>query len=171
MISEPDEKLIRRCQDGDMEAFNHLYRHYEKSVYGLCLRMLNNLQDAEDAMQSIFIKIYRHISNFKFHSSFTTYLMRIAYNACFDMLHRRKIKSMNLQDIPHPPYQMETMDYQIERAIARLPERSRACFVLFAVEGIPQEKIARILKIRTGTVKALIFQARRKLQSWLEEDK
>ena len=170
MISEPNSSVIRLSQSGDLDAFKNLYRHYEKTVYGFCLRMLNNRQDAEDALQTTFIKLYRNISKFRYKARFTTYLIRISRNVCYDIMNQQKKSHKDLEDVEHPTEAMDSLRHDISKAISYLPERTRECFILYAVEGYPQNQIAEILGIRIGTVKALIFQARQKLKMWLKDE-
>lgn len=171
MIPEPNTDLIRLSQKGDLDAFKNLYRHYEKTIYGYCLRMLDNRQDAEDAFQIIFLNVYRSLSKFRFRASFTTYLMRIARNVCYDILNKRIKMTMDLDEAKDISASIDNEDHDISKAISKLPDRTRECFILFAVEGYPQDQIAKILRIRTGTVKALVFQARQKLRIWLTDER
>lgn len=169
MIPEPSKDLIQHCQNGDLQSFKMLYKHYEKTIYGFCLRMLNNHQDAEDAVQTIFLKLFRNLSNFNYEARFTTYLFTIARNACYDILNQRKPNNEDLQKAEHIAGNTTDLDHDISGAISKLPERTRECFIMFAIEGYPQEQIAEIMSIKTGTVKALIFQARQKLITWLSD--
>jgi RNA polymerase sigma-70 factor (ECF subfamily) len=166
---EPSKELIQKSQNGDMESFKMLYDHYLKTIYGFCYRMLNNQQDAEDAVQTIFLKLYRNIAKFNFRARFTTYLFSITRNVCYDMLNQRKNDSDDLEQVEQIAGNITDYDQDISRAISKLPGRTRECFILFAIEGYPQEEIADLLRIKTGTVKALIFQARQKLVAWLND--
>jgi RNA polymerase sigma-70 factor (ECF subfamily) len=169
LISEPSKELIQNCQKGDLESFKMLYRHYEKTIYGFCLRMLDHRQDTEDALQTIFLNLYRNLARFNFKARFTTYVFSITRNVCYDMLNQRKNMNVDLNKAENVSGNIPEYDQDLSRAISKLPERTRECFILFAIEGYPQDEIAEILNIKTGTVKALIFQARQKLVSWLSE--
>src|ERR1700754_1862223 len=85
-----DDELIRAAQKGDRASFDALVRRYDQSVIRLALHMLGSEQDAQDVHQEAFLKAYRHINNFRFDSSFYTWLYRIATNLCLDALRRRK---------------------------------------------------------------------------------
>jgi RNA polymerase sigma-70 factor (ECF subfamily) len=169
LIPEPSKELIQQCQNGDMESFKMLYKHYEKTIYGFCLRMLNNQQDTEDAVQTIFLKLFRNLSSYKFKARFTTYLFTIARNACYDILNQRKYKNEDLENANHIAGNTIEYDHDFSMAISKLPERTRESFILFAIEGYPQDQIAEILGVQIGTVKAQVFQARQKLRNWLSE--
>lgn len=169
MIPEPSKELIKNCQNRDMESFKMLYRHYEKFIFGFCLRMLNNRQDTEDAVQTIFLNLFRGIANFNFKSRFTTYLISITRNVCYNMLKKQKHENGEFEHAKLIAGADTNFNHDLSHAISKLPARTRECFILFAVEGYPQVEIATILNIEVGTVKSLIFQARKKLVSWLSE--
>jgi len=129
--------------------------------------MLNNQQDTEDAVQTIFLNLYRSIAKFGFKSRFSTYLFTITRNVCHDIQKQRKVINEEFNEAEHASGNTLPLDQDISTAISRLPERTRECFILFAIEGYPQEEIAVILNIKVGTVKAMIYQARQKLVAWL----
>ena len=147
-----------------------LYRHYEKTIYGFCYRMLQNQQDTEDAVQNIFHNLYRNLSNFKFKSRFSTYLFTITRNVCHDILNKRKNFNSDLEQATQQSTHISEFQQDLSTAISRLPEKTRECFLLFAVEGYPQGEVATLLNVEVGTVKALVFQARQKLVAWLSDD-
>jgi RNA polymerase sigma-70 factor (ECF subfamily) len=169
LIAEPSKELIKNCQTGDLESFKMLYQHYEKTIFGFCYRMLNNQQDTEDAVQTIFLNLYRHIAKFSFKARFTTYLFSITRNVCHDILKKQNVLKEELDEMNFISGNPFPMDHDISKAISFLPEKTRQCFILFAIEEYPQEEIAKLLNIKVGTVKALIFQARKKIVSWLSD--
>lgn len=163
-----EKRIIRRCQKHDVNAFKMLYDRYGQPLLSTALRMLGQQQDAEDAVQTAFLKLYRSIHNFRHDSRFSTYLFRILINVCFDLIEKRdrmRAQTLNVENPalkPHPELQL-----CLEEAIQSLPDRMRACFVLYAVEGIKQDEIARILNITIGGVKSNIFQAKSRLRAFL----
>jgi len=169
LIPEPSKELIQQCQNGDRESFKMLYKHYEKTIYGFCLRMLSNQQDTEDAVQTVFLKLFNNLSKFKYEARFTTYLFTIARNVCYDILNQRKHADEDLEKAKYVAGDATEDDHDLSWAVSKLPERTRESFILFAIEGYPQDQIAEILGVQTGTVKALVFQARQKLRTWLSE--
>ncbi|MFQ5633214.1 MAG: RNA polymerase sigma factor [bacterium] len=165
-------EVIRDCQKGDLRAFESIYRHFEQSLLNLGLRMLGKKEDAEDAVQMAFLKLYRGIKNFRFNAKFSTYLFRIMMNCCFDALQKRKRDSMqNVEDLAFVYTPNVDLKLQIEDAIEKLPERMRACFVLFAIQGMKQEDIANIMNLSVGAVKSHVFQAKAKLRVLLTADR
>ncbi len=163
--------ILARCRQGDLKAFRWIFDRYGDSLLRLGNRILGNREDAEDALQTTFIKLLRSISAFRGEAKFSTYLYRVHLRVCLDACRSRK-QAMFLQldgreACIHPDYELKM---QLERAIAALPPRQKACFTLFAVEGMSQKEIAAVMNLAIGSVKANIFQARSKLRALLEND-
>lgn len=132
--------------------------------------MLGRQEDAEDAVQTAFLKLYRGIGQFQFTAKFGTYFFRIMMNVCFDIMQKRrgnKERAFEEIEISHVP--RIDLRLQLEEAINALPERMRACFVLFAVEEMKQDEIAEILNLSVGTVKAQVFHAKARLRALLTD--
>ena len=166
-----EHDVIRRCQEGDMTAFRWIYDRYEQPLLCTALRMLGQQQDAEDAVQVTFLKLHRSIGRFRYDSKFSTYLFRILLNVCFDHLNSRKRMRKETLDA-NQPYAEPAHDLRmaLAHAIDRLPRRQKACFVLFAVEELPQEEIAEILGLSLGGVKSNIYHAKRQLRTFLADE-
>ena len=165
-----ESEIIKHCQRGDMAAFKTIYDAYSQSMLRVALRMLGNQQDAEDALQAAFIKLYRGISGFRFQSKFSTWFYQILSRVCFDMIRARKRRQTD--ELPEPPVgelPQTDLRMQLEEAIAQLPERMRLCFVLFAVEGMKQDEVADIMRLSLGGVKSNIYHAKVKLRSFLKD--
>lgn len=154
-----------------MEGYRQLYERYARPLLHIGLRMLGNSGDAEDAVQETFIKVYRGIGGFKEASRFSTWLFRIHLRVCLDLLKKRK---KPLLDIVRKDVQTAAPDYELKLALKKgvnaLPPQQKACFVLYAVEGFKQQEIGEILNIETGTVKAHIHHAKKRLRSLLEKE-
>lgn len=184
MEARPDEPdLIARAREGDLGAFNLLVLHYQGSVYSLCLRMLSAQQPAEDAAQEAFISAYRHLDKFR-GGSFRSWLFRIASNACYDDLRRRKARAALSLDEPHGtgdrridvPEDAPTMEEHAERlelraaleeALGKLPEDQRLAIVLADVQGLDYAEIAIVMTCSLGTVKSRINRGRERLRRLL----
>ncbi len=153
-----------------MRAYEIIYRRFEQTLLRVGLRMLGNKEEAEDAVQITFLKLYRSRGQFQFGARFSTYLFRIMMNVCFDRLRQRKgehAQKLPERELSYTP--SVELRVQLEEAIATLPERMRACFVMFALEEMKQEDIAAALELSLGTVKAQIFHAKQKLRALLKE--
>jgi RNA polymerase sigma-70 factor (ECF subfamily) len=163
-----EDQIIRNCQEDDMGAYKMIYDRYEQPLLHTALRILGQRQDAEDAVQMAFIKLYRNIQNYHFGAKFSTYLFRILINTCFDLIkkkNRMKTSDMDPEFLASVPSSETNID--LENAILKLPERMRACFVLYAVEGVPQSDIADILRLSVGGVKSNVHHAKKKLRTLL----
>jgi RNA polymerase sigma-70 factor (ECF subfamily) len=171
---EPGD-LIARCQAGDVEAFEVLYRQHAARLYTLACRMAGSPEDGEDLLQEIFLQAHRKLGSFKGDSAIGTWLYRLALNHCLDYVRSRQAKMSKLTETLdadasfEPTARRETpiarMD--LERAVARLPEGCREAFVLHDVEGFDHKEVGRLLGIAEGTSKSQVFKARMKLRSML----
>ena len=171
---EPGD-LIARCQEGDVEAFELLYRQHAVRLYTLACRMAGSPEDGEDLLQEIFLQAHRKLGSFKGDSAIGTWLYRLALNHCLDYVRSRQAKMSKVTETLdadasfQPTARRETpiarMD--LERAVARLPEGCREAFVLHDVEGFDHKEVGRLLGIAEGTSKSQVFKARMKLRSML----
>jgi len=163
-----ENEIIQRCQQHDLSAYKMIYDRYEHPLLHTATRMLGQPQDAEDAVQTTFLKLYRGIQNYNYSSKFSTYLFRILMNACFDILRKRKRIKIHLLEEGYASYHSRHEEKMVlEEAIKALPERMRACFILFAVEELKQDEIAQILNITPGGVKSTIYHAKTRLRAKL----
>ena len=92
MNREQEAAIVRRVLDGDVNAFETLVREYEKNVYNIALRMVNNSEDASDMTQEAFIKAYNSLPNFRGDSKFSVWLYRIVSNVFLDFLRSKSSK-------------------------------------------------------------------------------
>lgn len=165
-----EKDLIERCRHGELTAYTELFERYHQPMLRVALRMLNHQQDAEDAVQISFVKLYKGFKAFRFHSQFSTYLFRILCRVCFDLLRQRKQRPECAVNLDEMSEQNDVaMKLSLEEAIKSLPARMRLCFVLFAVEGFKQDDIAHMMDMTLGGVKSTLFQARVRLRRQLDE--
>ena len=163
-----DRDLAKRCKRGEVEAYRVLYDRFAQPLLRLGIHMLGQQQDAEDAVQDAFLRLYRGIHRFEGRAAIGTYLFRIMANVCHDRLRARQKHLAPVEDIhetshtPHDPLRMD-----LDRGISALPERMRVCFVMFAVQGFRQREIADVLEVSVGTVKAHIHEAKKRLKAAL----
>lgn len=177
-----ENELILACQRGDQDAFEQLVGAYERRVYSLCYRMCGNAPDAEEAAQDTFLALWRGIRGFRGDAAFSTWLYRLASNACLDLLRRRRGETVSLDDEEthwdavdpgeQPQERVERSERQetLRRALASLPEEYRAALLLREAEGLRYEEIAEALGIELGTVKSRICRGRRLLRDFLAAD-
>lgn len=172
-----DLELARRCERGDMAAFEEIYRAHAARLYSLALRMSGSEQDAEDLLQETFLQAYRKIGGFRGDSTLGTWLYRLAVNQCLDYLRSRQARMSRATELFDETEPAEVIQesgtipaisrIDLDRAIARLPEGCRAVFVLHDVEGFAHQEVAAMLGISEGTSKSQVHKARLKLRSIL----
>ena len=175
-----DVVLARKASEGDMPAFEELYRRHSRRVYSLCLRMTQNAAEAEDLAQEAFIQLFRKIGSFRGASAFTTWLHRLTVNQV--LMHFRKRKARHEQtateeetpDRAEPGTEnqdrMPVIDrIALDKAMAQLPQGYRTVFVLHDIEGYEHEEIARMLGCAVGTSKSQLHKARMKLRALLQQ--
>ena len=174
----PDFALAQRAAAGDMEAFEEIFRRNHRLVYGLCLRMTQDVAEAEDVTQEVFVLLFRKIGGFRGEANFTTWLHRLTVNQVLMRFRKNKSRredALEDEDLrPHEsvrsaaPKASQMVDrFTLESAIAKLPPGYRAAFILHDVEGYEHEEVARILGCAVGTSKSQLHKARTKLRKLL----
>ena len=176
-----EKELILLLQQGDEAAFETLVRLYEKKVYTLCRRMCGSDEDAQEAAQDAFLSLWRSAKSFRGDASLSTWLYRLATNACIDLLRRNKRggERVSLDDeettfelvdeSPLPEQALERKETQrlVEKGLAALPEDYRAILLLREAEGLSYAEIAEAMHMELGTVKSRISRGRVLLRNYL----
>ncbi|WP_455380074.1 RNA polymerase sigma factor RpoE [Acidihalobacter prosperus] len=176
--SFPDAELVRRVQNGDMEAFNLLVSKYQHKILNLIGRYVHEPAAAQDVAQEAFIKAYRGLGNFRGESAFYTWLYRIAINTAKNHLVAESRRSpefeVNAEDgerldgesglkeyaTPEGELLSEEIRQRVFNAIETLPEDLRTAITLRELEGMSYEEIAQVMECPIGTVRSRIFRAR-----------
>jgi RNA polymerase sigma-70 factor (ECF subfamily) len=175
---ETDLALVARCLEGDLGAFEELYRAHAGRLYSLAFRMLGNAADAEDLLQDIFLSAHRKLESFRGDSALGTWLYRLAMNQILDYVRSRAGRAGQLTDglddasvladaTGHRLADRAIDRIDLERALGELPEGCRAAFVLHDVEGLEHKEIAHVLGIAEGTSKSQVHKARLRLRGLL----
>jgi RNA polymerase sigma-70 factor (ECF subfamily) len=165
--------LVTRAREGEVAAFEALYRAHVGRVHGLCRRLVGDWHLAEELTQEVFVRAWRRLPSFRGESAFATWLHRIAVNRVIEERRarsRRQDKEDELDealDRPATPAAPPERRLDLERAITTLPIGARTVFVLHDVEGWEHGEIAAATGIATGTSKAQLHRARRLLQGVL----
>jgi RNA polymerase sigma-70 factor, ECF subfamily len=161
----PDAHLVARFQAGDQHAFVVLMERHERRIYNLAFRMLGRSEDARDATQDAFLSCFRHLGSFRGDSAFSTWIHRIAVNACYDLI-RKRTPTVSLDDqIGEPAVSPDHGDQaavatDVQRALLRIPVEFRAALVMHEVLDLPVEEIAEALDVPIGTVKSRLHRGR-----------
>ncbi len=176
---DAEQAWIDQAKQGSQSAFHRLYQSHHKRIYALCWRMLADKDSAEDVCQEVFVVLWQKINNFRGESKFSTWLHSVATNVILGHLRKHKNwlqRVFSIEDqgetVVEPTVAL-TDDSTLEildKHIARLPERARLVFILFAIEGYRHEEIASMLKMAVGSSKSQYHRARTLLKEWLEND-
>ena len=167
---------IRAVQGGDSRAFEQIMIATERRVALLCWRILGDADEAKDAMQEIFLRVFRHLGRFDERRDFMGWLFRITVNVCRDHRKKRKQIFVGLEEadaVACPDDADARIAAKEElalltRAVDTLPEKERLALILRDVEEIPTEEVARILGSRPSTVRVQIHSARNKIRKFME---
>jgi len=186
-MEEREIRLIKRAQDGDAAAFDALVMMYDREVLKLAYRMVNNLEDARDVYQEVFLLVYRKLSSFRFESEFYTWLYRIVVNYCINYRkwrRRRQMASFEETAADGKPTTQWTdsavhnpengvvnreLGDSIQQALTHLSEKQRAVFVLRHFHDQKLQDIAKSMGCAEGTVKNYLFRATQKMQELLRD--
>jgi RNA polymerase sigma-70 factor, ECF subfamily len=167
-----DADLLAACRRQELGAFEQLYRTHGARLKSVAYHMVGNRQDAEDAVQETFVKVYRAIGGFQGQSGIGTWLCRILINVCYDLTRKRRREAgpeeADLARRPAPTREL-ALKVALEGALGRIHPKHRMVFLLFEVEGLRHSEIAAILEIPEGTSKAWLFEAKKELKRMLTE--
>lgn len=178
MRNDQDIEAIQKILEGDREKYAVLVRRHHTNVLRMCLSLLRHPRDAEDAAQEIFIKSYRNLKSFRQDALFSTWLYRIAYRHCLDLLRvRNRRKEMSLETLievhgdrlekimAEPPRTTMTEDDKIviNQVLSDLPPEYRMILTLREIEGLSYEDIAQTMGTSLDSVKARLRRARQAL--------
>lgn len=171
--SEALEGLVVAGQRGNREAQRRIYELCQQRVFRLLVRMVG-INDAEDVLQQVFLKVFRTLGQFNGQSRFETWLYRVAVNESLQhlrKLRRRSWVSLDCDCMDSAPGHERELDYKelLERALSRLATDLRVLFVLREIEGQSYEEIAEALRIPEGTVASRLCRARQLLKQQLTE--
>ncbi|HEX8745971.1 MAG TPA: RNA polymerase sigma factor [Pyrinomonadaceae bacterium] len=174
-----DYELTQAASQGDMEAFEEVYRRHHRRVFSLCLRMTQNQSEAEDLAQDVFVQLFRKVGSFRGESAFTTWLHRMTVNQVLMHFRKKKVRDERSSEDEETPDRIEpgtenpgampVVDrIALDSAIAQLPPGYRTTFVLHDIEGYEHEEVARIMGCSVGTSKSQLHKARMKLRGLLK---
>ncbi len=171
------QEIIDRCQAGNKKAYGELYQLYSKAMFNVCLRMVNNQQEAEDILQEAFVSAFKNLKNYRSESTFGAWLKRIVINKTLNHIKKRKLELFPLEDnIDRIEEDVNQLDeesnfniHKIKKAIELLPDGYRMVFSLYVVEGYDHGEIASIMNITESTSKSQYNRAKKKVRSLVEK--
>lgn len=171
-MNEPDPAVVWAARGGDVDAFAQLVRDYQADVWRLCLHLLRDRAEAEDATQDCFVRAFRFITSYKGKSKFTTWLLSIARNCAVDEIRRggrRRRIEQELQVSSPGGSPEQTSRIEVREALQHLPAELREPVVLIDMLGLSYAEAGRVLGTPTGTVKSRVHRARSSLARFLGE--
>ncbi len=182
------QRLVEEAQKGDQNAFGEIVTAHHDTVYRVLYRIVNNESDAKDLAQQTWVKAWKNLASFKGKSAFTTWLYRIAVFTAWDFVRKKKrraevsyfeapegsfennpAQSQSNRESPSHTLRRKEIREQFQIALNSLTEKQRTVLVLREVEGLPYKEIANIMKCRIGTVMSRIHNARKSVQSKMED--
>ena len=192
-LSDPDEdfRLVALAQQGDMTAYDALVTRHRGRIYAMIRNMIHQEADAWDICQDVFIKAWKALPKFEAKARFSTWIYRIAHNAVYDWVRKRKIQSVGeLNDeiftrekidsgsfttpsggeSPDDTMVQSELRMKIEAALAKLSTDHREVVILKDVQGLSYKEIADAMSCSLGTVMSRLYYARQKLQAMLKDE-
>lgn len=179
--SDPHAQVIARAQTGDRAAFDQLMIQHQRRVVAVAWRLLGTEDEARDAAQEAFLRVYKHLHKFDPAQDFSGWLYRIVVNVCRDLQRKRsRHGGASLEEVfasgnlPEPASREDSEAAVlvaqeraiVQRALATLSEKERAAIVLRDLEGLPTEEVARLLGSSPPTVRSQISTARVKIKAF-----
>ena len=192
-MNDPDDdfRLVALAQQGDMSAYDALVTRHRGRIFAMIRNMIHQEADAWDLSQEVFIKAWNALPRFEAKARFSTWLYRIAHNAVYDWVRKRKIDSAG--EFNDEIFEKERIDsasfttpssgespdttmahgelrMKIEVALGKLSAEHREVVVLKDVQGLSYKEIAEVMSSSLGTVMSRLFYARQKLQTLLKDE-
>ncbi|WP_372238079.1 RNA polymerase sigma factor [Paenibacillus sp. FSL R7-0337] len=164
--SKKIEEAIHQVHAGDRQAFTTIITEYERKIYTYCYYLLRNREEAEDAVQDIFVKVYQQLRRYEKRVSFSAWLYKVAYHHCLDQLRRRKRRSRLLS-----LYKLQLMTHQqelpeeppVDRILENLTSEERGLLILRVIEQYSFEEISMITGSSSAALRKKYERLRKKL--------
>ena len=165
--------------DADQELFHELYQTHHRRVYSVCLRMTQDISDAEDLTQEVFVQLFRTVGSFRGDAAFTTWLHRLTVNHV--LMHfrknKRRIKSVQITESGEMPVQVTAGNKRtnivdrilLSEVIAKLPTGYREALIMHDIHGFDHKEIARRKGRTEGTSKSQLHKARTTLRALITQ--
>lgn len=168
--------VIRRSREGDIQAMEAIYKHFNRPLFNLVYRYTYNSEMAEDLLQDIFLKVFSHLHDIRNEETFVGWIYRIAVNTCYSYLRRKKSQLQRTIPLDEVEGKIEGETYKsgdeimkksLDDAIQNLPDKMKSTFLLHDVQGFKHKEISQMLGCSVGTSKSQLFKARMKIREHL----
>jgi len=172
-----DQEAIERALAGEQHAYERIVRRYQHMVHTVCIRVLRNAQDAEEATQDAFVKAWQHLAGFGGNAKFSTWLYSIAYRTAISHGRRRKADGPSVDDLLHHPATEERdhargadIKHHLDRALATLSAEDASVLSFFYLEELSVEEIVTVTGLGASNVKVKLHRGRKKLLDVLNKE-
>ncbi len=171
-----DAELVVLVSQGDEKAFGEVLKRHQDAVYGFARRLLKDPQEAEDAAQETFLRLYRASDRYRPKASLRTYLLKIIKNICIDHYRKKRpelvdsVPEIADNDTPLDMLESAIANESLEKAIKTLPVNQRTALLLRHTEQLSYQQITQVMDLSMGAVESLLVRARRKLRQVLKEN-
>ncbi len=173
-MQDISDDIIVQASEGDLAAFEVIYKAMSGFVYNVALRIICNREDAQEVTQEVFLIMHQKLKEFRFESSLKTWMYRIAVNCALNSFRKTanlKNKFVEYEDTPetvidsetHQAIEKEHFNTLVDKALSVLNPKQRACIVLRNIEGLSYEEIAKALGVNVNTVRSNLKRAREKM--------
>ena len=167
-MEEIEKTTLVQAINGDIRSFEEIYKMSVNFVYNVAYRVLNNHQDSQEITQDVFLTVHKKLKNFRFNSSFTTWLYRITVNQAINLYRKnknKKTKTYPLNDSIKTvqslkPRQKSDNEFLVNSMLKALNQDQRTCVILRDIEKMSYQQIAETLKININTVRSRLNRAR-----------
>jgi RNA polymerase sigma-70 factor, ECF subfamily len=172
-VALEDDALIRQCLGGRVQAFGPLVDRYQTVLFNLALRMVNDVQDAEDITQTVFLKAYEKLDRYDPEYKFFSWLYRIAVNEALTFLKRRQPfmamegEYVSQADSPAEACERDDVSERVGDALLELSPEDRAIIILRHFQDFSYDEVAFVFEIPIVTVKSRLYTARQRLKGVL----
>ncbi|AUG58496.1 sigma-70 family RNA polymerase sigma factor [Acetivibrio saccincola] len=171
-----DALLVKRCLEGDTQAFSGLVKRYKKLIYNIIYNIIYNKDEVNDIAQEVFIRIYKSLDKYNPQYKFSTWCAKIATNYCYDVLKKKRVECVPIEDAyglhseadtPEDSYIKREQRDRINNEIMNLPEKYRILLILYHKNGLSYEEMSQVLDEPMSIIKNRIYRARKMLKDKL----
>jgi len=180
-VQDSDSIWVARARRGDADAFSHLVETYQRPVFNLCYRMLNDAGDAEDAAQETFLRAYKAMKDYDESRPFPTWLLSIAAHYCIDQMRKRRMAIVSLEDLPYmeisddapgPETTLSRREEQkrVQLLLETLNPTDRVAVIMYYWYDFSYDEIGEALALSMSAVKSRLHRARLSMaQEWISQ--
>jgi RNA polymerase sigma-70 factor (ECF subfamily) len=175
-LETPDIVIVKRCLAGDKEVFSELVTRYKRLIYNVIYNIIGNKEEVNDIAQEVFIKIYKALDKYDPNYKFSTWAVKIATNYCLDVVRKKKVDTMPIDEAvgvssdietPEASYIRQEQSERINDELSKLPEKYRVPLILYHKNGLSYEEMTQVLNEPMSIIKNRLYRARKMLKEKL----